>query len=218
MPAPWAHGASCRIIGELHGQQTVNVLHFATNTSEFDVGSPSPLLTALVTAVLACVIETLLPAVTSDWKCVQVVGNFIYNGGPGQGNTDAVFATAPANSIGTRGQTSVSFASSLMNIRTGLAGRSGRGRAFLPPPGEADIAQSNIDPTTMDLLVTFLTCLGGKFMGTSPSTDWRIGVFSRKINAQTLGGGFDSAFIQAGQLSPVSKLAVISRRKIGHGR
>lgn len=217
MAAPWALGAQARIVGTLHGQDTVNVLHFATNTAELDISPPSPLLTALVEAILACVIEALLPAVTQDWTARYVDARFVYNGGGSPIGTDPVIATAPAGSVGELGVTSVSFASSLVNIRTGLGGRRGRGRMFLPPAGEAQTAASMIDEGTMDLITAFLLCMAGKFLGSSPTTDWRLGVLSRTIAGPT-NANFNAGFFIASQLSPVARVAVLSRRKIGHGR
>lgn len=217
MAAPWSLGAQARILGTLHGQQTVNVLHFASNEIESDVSPPSPLLVALVQAILECVIDTFLPATTSDWTCVGVDARFVHNAGGSPIGTDPVIETAPANSIGLLSATSVSFAASLVNLRSGFGGRSGRGKMFLPPPGEAQVAQSNIDSATQDLLIAFLTCMAGKFLGTSPSTVWRLGILSRKIAGPT-NANFDQGFFIASQLSPVVKLAVISRRKAGHGR
>jgi hypothetical protein len=216
MPAPWAGGALVRIKGEIHGQETVNVLHFATNTVESDVSPPSPLLTALVTAVIECVIETLLDAVTVDWTAKSVDARYIYNTGSSP-LTDPVIATAPGGSVGLRGASSVSFAASLVNLRTGVAGRRGRGKMFLPPPGEADMTASDIANDVLLLLAAFGTCMAGKFLGASPTTAWRWGVLSRKTFEQTVGGGFDPAFHIISQISPVAASAVIARRKKGRG-
>lgn len=215
MPAPWANGAQARIVGRLHGQDTVNVLNFATNTNELDVSPPSPLLTALVQAILECVIDTLLPAVTLNWEARFVDARFTYRQGT-PFPTDPVVATAPSGSVGSRGETSVSFAASLIQVRSGLGGRRGRGRIFLPPPGEGDISQSAIDSTTQDLLIAFLTCMAGKFLGTSPSTEWRLGVLSRTI-AGGNNANFDAGFFVASQLTPTATLAHIGRRKVGRG-
>lgn len=215
MPAPWANGAQVRINGEIHGQQTVTVLHFATNTQELDISPPSPLLTALVEAVLDCILQTLLPAVTQDWRVISVDARYLHNVGAGV-LTDPVIATAPANSVGTRGVTSVSFASSLVNLRTGVVGRRGRGKMFLPPAGEADITSSDLANDVLVLLAAFGTCMAGKFLGTSPSTVWRWGVYSRAIG----GNGpynFDTGLHLISQISPSAKVAVIARRKAGRG-
>jgi hypothetical protein len=211
MAAPWARGAECRIIGELHGQQTVNVLHFATNEVVSDPSSLDTLLLTLAEAMLACVIETLLPAVSIDWKAVKVDAKAIY-----PTPSDPVIATADAGSVGELGVTSVSFASSLVTLRTGTGVRRGRGRIFLPPPGEAQVTASAIDPGTLTLITAFCTCVAGKFLGASPTTDWRLGVLSRK-DLSGVGGNFDNSFRIVTQLSPVADLAVMRSRRKGHG-
>lgn len=213
MPSPWAAGAQVRIKGTIHGQETVNVLHFATNEAEFDVAPPSPLLLALAQAVFECIIDTLMPAVTQDWAFRGVEAQYVYLGG---GFTDPVVVTAPANTVGGLGVTSVGFAASLIHLRSGFAGRSGRGRVFLPPPGEAQVANGTMDEPTSQLLVAFLNCMVGKFLGQSPTTVWRLGIFSRK-NGGTNHANWDNGFVIASQLTPDPVLAVIGRRKIGRG-
>jgi len=215
MPAPWAGVAEARIMGKLHGQDVVNVLHFATNTVESDVSPPSPLLVALVTAIMECVIDTLLPATSIDYVVSEVNGRYIYNTGSSP-LTDPVVATAPADSHGELGATSVSFAASLVHLRSGLGGQRGRGRIFLAPPGESNVTASNIDSTTQDLLVAFLTCMAGKFLGASPTTAWRWGVLSRK-DLHSTGGTYNNSFRLISQATPSARLAVIGRRRIGHG-
>jgi len=211
MPAPWVAGAQARIHGELHGQQTVNVLNFATNSAILDGPALDTLLLELAVALGECVIDTLLPAVTVDWKAVSTDAKRIY-----PAVSDPVINTLPSNSVGTRGVTSVSFAASLGSIRTGGGGRKGRGRIFLPPPGEAEVAQSTIDAPTLVALTAFFTCLAGKFLGATPSTNWRLGVLSRKTAGPT-NSAFDSGFRVATQLSPVANLAVMRSRRKGHG-
>lgn len=215
MAAPWALGARVRIMGEIHGQQTVNVLHFASNTAEFDVAPPSPLLDALLTAVLQCAVEALLPAVTQDWTLQEVNGVFIYNSG-GSPLTDPQVATPAAGAIGELSPQSVSFASSLLQLRTGVAGRRGRGRLFLPPAGETEIAQSTNDASVQTLLVAFANCMVGKFLGPTPTTDWRWGILSRKT-LSGVGGSFNSAFHLISSITPAANVAVIGRRKKGRG-
>src|SRR5690242_9991744 len=117
MAAPWAAGAECRIVGNLHGSQCINVFHFATNTVINDDDNLDDLLLQLAQAMLECAVETLLPAVTSDYTLVHVDAKRI-----APVRSDPMIATAPAGSVGQRGPTSVSFAASLMNIRTGGGG------------------------------------------------------------------------------------------------
>jgi hypothetical protein len=211
MPAPWVAGAQGRIVGSIHGQQTVNVLNFATNSAILDQGALDTLLLALATALLDCAFQALLPAVTSDWKLVSADARRIY-----PSSSDPLIQAAGANQVGALSATSVSFAASLVNIRTGSGGKSGRGRMFLPPPGEAEISASGMDSNTQNLLYVFTTCLAGKFMGVSPSEDWRLGVLSKKELAAT-GGTFDNSFRQATSLNIVANLACLRSRKVGHG-
>jgi hypothetical protein len=211
MAAPWVAGAQARIIGQLHGQETVNVLHFATNDEILDQDSLDTLLLQLADALKDCVLSTLLPGVTADWTFIKSDAKRIYPTA-----SDPIVSTAPAGSVGELGATSVSFAASLLSIRTGGGGRRGRGRMFLPPAGEAQTANSNLDAGTLLLLAAFAACMAGKFLGSSPTTAWRLGVYSRTNDAGT-GGTFDNSFRVATQLSPVAAVAVMRSRRVGHG-
>jgi len=211
MPAPYVAHAQARIIGEIHGQETVNVLHFVTNDEIADEAELDTLLLALATALLECVITTLLPAVSSDWKVIRCDAKRI-----APAVSDPIVATADSGSVGELSATSVSFAASLVNIRTGGGGRQGRGRMFLPPPGESEVSQSSIDPGTLTLITAFLTCLAGKFMGTGATTAWRLGILSNK-HRSGIGGTYDNSFREATSLNPVADLAVMRSRRKGHG-
>ena len=215
MPAPWNAHAIARLRGSIHGQETINVWHFATN-SALGGGADVALLVALAAAIMQCVETVLLPAVTSDWNVTDVETQYIgtVTGGT---TTDPVVATPVGAGVGQLGPTSVSFAAALMQLRTGVAGKRGRGRSFLPPPGEAQIANSTIDDPTLTLFVAMLNCILGKFTGVGATTDWRLGVYSRK-QASGLFSNFDASFHEVKQLTMSNKLAVISRRKAGHGR
>lgn len=211
MAAPWVAGAQGRIIGELHGQRTVNVLHFATNTAIADPGTLDTLLLQLAAAMLECVVDTLLPAVTSDWKIIQCDAKRIYPVA-----SDPILATADADTVGALGSTEVSFASALVNLRTGSGGKRGRGRMFLPPPGRDDITGSTIGPGILTDIAAFLACVAGKFLGAGATTDWRLGILSRKDLTST-GGTFDNSFRVVSSLNPVADLAVMRSRRKGHG-
>lgn len=211
MPSPWAAGAQVRVIGEMHGQTTINVLNFATNTVVNDDPNGLALLKALAMAVKECVENNLLPAVTSDWKLVRTDAKKI---SPTVG--DAIDSDAPNSTDGTLSPTSVSFSASLMRISTGGGGRSGRGRLFLPPPGEAEIASSDIDGPTMILIAQFLACVAAKFIGGAATTPWRFGVLSRKKVDNVL-PSFDNRFREAVSLSASPVVSCIRSRKKGHG-
>lgn len=211
MPAPWSGGAECRIVGRLHGGACINVFHLATNEVINDQSNLDDLLLQLAQAMLECAVDTLLPAVTSDYELVQCDAKRIF---PVQ--SDPIVATAPPNSVGQRGPTSVSFAASLVNLRTGGGGRRGRGKKFLPPPGEADISTSEIDNATLLLIAAFLTCLAGKFLGANPSTFWILGIYSKTTDKE-LGHDFNDSFRIVTSLNPVAQLATMHSRKVGVG-
>jgi hypothetical protein len=212
MPAPWVAGAQARIIGELHGQQTVNVLHFGTNSAIADQAALDTLLLQLAVAIGECALTTLIPAVTADWKLIRTDAKRVYPTA-----SDPILSTAPANSIGQLSASSVSFTSSLLSLRTGIDGKKGRGRMFLPPPGEAEISQSAMDGPTLTLITAFATCLAGKFLGASPTTDWRLGVLSRKDLGPTGFANFDNSFRIVISLNPVADIAVMRSRRKGRG-
>ena len=212
MAAPWARGAQIRIVGELHGQETVNVFHLATNTVVNDGPDLDALLLQAIEATAQCVVEVLLPAVTSDWKFVQCDGRIIH---PAFG--DPLVSSGVPENVGELGPTSVSFAASLLRIRTGGGGRRGRGRMYLPPAGEAQIASSVIDGPTLVLLAAFAACLATKFTQGGGGTPWRLGVLSRK-NMTAVGGTFDNSFREAQQISAVAEVKRMSSRQRGNGR
>lgn len=215
MPAPWNAHAQARLRGSIHGQETINVWHFATN-SALGGGADVALLVALAAAIMQCVETVLLPAVTQDWNVTDVETQYIgtVTGGT---TTDPIVQGPAGPGVGQLSSTSVSFAATLMQLRSGVAGKRGRGRSFMPPPGESEVASSTIDNPTITLFVAFMNCLLGKFTGVGATTDWRLGVYSKKT-AGGLFSNFDAAFHEVKQLTVSNKLAVISRRKVGHGR
>lgn len=211
MPAPWAAVAQLRIVGRLHGSVTNNVMHFATNTVVNDPSTINPLLLQLAQAMLLCVRETLLPALTEEWIPTQVEAKLLH-----PTETDAQIAPFVAEDVGLLGPTSVSFAASLVNLRSGIGGRRGRGKMFLPPPGEPQIATSEMDPATLALIAAFVACVVSKFVGSGASTPWRLGILSRKdLNAA--GGTFDNSFREVTSMVPSKVLARCGSRKVGKG-
>lgn len=210
MAAPWASGAKLRIIGKLHGQDCINVLHFGTNTVINDPTQLAQLLTALATAMLACVVDSLLPAVTSNYTVTRIEAAQIH---PAQG--DVIEVAAAPGSVGTLSPVSASFLATLVNIKTGFGGRSKRGKMFLPPVGETEATDSLINAGNMDEIVAFLTCVAGKFIGAGATEDWRLGVYSKKLAGP--GKDFNAGFTEALTLVPSNVIAKMGSRKVGKG-
>lgn len=201
-----------RIVGRLHGSTTNNVIHFRESTADsLNDLLIQQLLTALVNAVFQCVLEKLIPAVTSDWTFVRTEAQ-VYS----PVVSDAVVAEADAGIVGGGTPASVSFAASLVNLRTGGGGRSGRGKMFLPPPGEGQTANSLMDTGSANLLEEFLVCMFSKFVGGTRTEGAEWTVFSRKIGGALLGNvaAANRAVLQA---SPNVTLARCGSRKLGIG-
>lgn len=211
MPAPWSQGVRVRLLGRIHGQQTVNVFHFATNTVINDSVQRDTLILALLVAFLSCVSEQLVTGVTSDWSCEGVEGIPI---APQPG--DPILKTPDAPVVGQLGPASTSFESSLIEVRTGLGGRTHRGRNFFPPAGEAQTGNSTLGATAVEQLTAFVECLAGKFIGAGATENWRMGVLSRKLLANSA-ANFDTAFAEATNLVVKPLVAVMSSRKVGRG-
>jgi len=212
MPAPWSGGAQVRIVGRIQGQDCINVLHFATNTVVNDPIDWAPLLTALAAAVLACAVEKLLLAATSDYTLLSVDARNIH---PFKG--DPIIVANQGANQGTLSPASVSFASTLVNLRSTRGGRRGHGRMFLPPPGESETTNSVMTGLTPVKVADFLNCLIGKFVGAGATEQWRWGVLSPTIQKQLVGGGFDNAFAELTQAVASTTLAVMRSRKVGRG-
>lgn len=208
MAAPWARGARVVIKGRIHGQQTNNVLNFATNTVVNDGPNLEVLLLALANAVLACVVDQLLPSISQDWTFEQVTAQAFY-----PDHSDPVVATPPANTKGTADPTNVSFCSTLVNVRTGGGGRRGQGKMFLPPCGDNQIADSTISQPGLDSVVDFLLCIAGKFVGAGATEQWRYVIYSR-TNDNEVGGTFDNSTREVTQMTPNQIAAKLGSRKL----
>lgn len=216
MPAqspPWAHVVEVVVKGRIHGSETNNVFHFASNVTVWD--NPNALneaLLALLVAILQCFTEHFRPAVTVDWQGLELSARPLT---PSFGDEQVL--AFPADFVGEGIATDVSFAATLVNIKTGGGGRSGRGKKFFPPPGSDNINNSVISGTTLADLQAFLACIAGKFMGANATTDWRLGVYSPTVFKKLIGGGFDNAFRQATSLTPSTVAAKLGSRKLGSG-
>jgi len=211
MAAPWAGGAELRIVGRIHGQITNNVLHFATNQAINDPQSRDQLIIALLTAMLVCVTEQLLPAVSADWAVDHIEARYI---APTPLEPHVVLPSG--NTHGEKSAASTSFESTLIEVRTGVGGRSGRGRNFWPPVGESDTTNSLLSDGAFAELSNFILCVAGKFIGAGATEQWRLGVLSRK-KLKAAGGTFDTAFTEAETLIAKHEVAMQGRRKLGRG-
>jgi hypothetical protein len=200
-----------RIIGRIHGQQTVNVLNFGSDEAAADNDALVAILVQLATQILLCVTTSLLSAVTEDWTVETVEAKQLH-----PALSDPVQVSAAPDTNGNLAPTNVSFAATLVNIRTGGGGRRGRGRIFLPPMGDASITNSVLsDATAGQFLTDFLECMSDKYIGPSKTENQSLGVLSRKAIAT--GTAFGDALRPATTLEANQTVSVMRSRKLGHG-
>ena len=203
--------ARVRLIGEMHGSETVNVLHFAKPNVDVDLPTLLGKLQQLAQHVAVCAIENLLPVAADDWKFLRTEAQ-----GVSPVATDPQVHQTPLPNVGSGGTQGVTIAASLIQIRTGRDGRKGRGRIFLPPSGESHIANGDWDAAWLLALTNFAICLGNKYFQPGGTEEWAIGVLSRK-DFKAVGGTVANTFRPATQLAPQALAASMGTRKKGVG-
>lgn len=207
---PIDHVARVVIQGELHGQQTINVLHFGSE------GAVPPDVTTnlqnLIAAVLTCIRDTLLPAVSQDWKLQQVTAKQLYP----TATDERVVLAEPTDVGAIAGDGDVSFTAQLLQIRTGLAGRTNRGRMFIAGVPEGGVSQSRLTPGQLALIAAFAACLVSEFIG-QPAPAWNLGILSRK-NLQQNYSNAHTNFRLATSVQATNLVATMRSRKVGKGR
>lgn len=211
MPAPWSEGFRLRVKGKIHNQDCIQVMHFATNLAIHDPQTLNAFLQQLCTHMLGCITDELLGGVTSDYTIEGVEAVRIH-----PTLSDPQFVAAGAQNQGTLGTTNVSFAATQIEIRTGVKGRSGRGRNYWPPPSDNEMTQSSINTGGQAAFIAFAACVLGKFIGIGKSTPFSLGVFSRK-KVNNVVQPFDDAFSEAISYSLVPLIAKMGSRKVGRG-
>lgn len=200
-----------RLVGNIHGQETVNVLNFGSDEAAADNDALVAILVQLATQILLCVTSQFMSAVTEDWTVSHVETKQLYPTA-----SDPVQVSAAPATNGNLAPTNVSFAATLVNIRTGGGGRRGRGRIFLPPMGDASITNSVLDDATAGGFLTgFLECMSDKYIGPSKTENQTLGVLSRKAIAT--GTAPLDALRPATTLEANQKVSVLRSRKVGHG-
>lgn len=208
----FARYIEARMLGRVHGQQTISVLHFGTDEAAADNDALVALLIQLAEAIILCAINQLAPAASIDWTLEGVDCRQLF-----PLKTDPVLTAAPAGTVGGRGTINASFESIVMRKKSGLAGKKFRGRAFLPPPGDADLVNSVlIDGDANNFYSGFVACLAGKFIGAAKTEPFTMGVLSRKNLSET-NNDYVTSFTPLTTLSIDQKLTSLRSRKLRTG-
>jgi len=201
-----------RVVGRIHGQETINVWHFGSDSEAADQPALVLLMTQLAQAIIECVIDFWLPACTSDWT---LEGCDVRRRFPNP--SDPIEVSAPLNSVGQRQPVNTSFETVLLRLRTGLAGKSNRGRKFMPPPGDADITNSVLTSQPVnDFMTQFLDCMRGKFIAPGATTPFRMLIVSQK-SLKNQPANWNLATNAVNQMNIEQGVTHLHSRKVGVG-
>lgn len=212
MAGPFNAGIRARVVGDINGEDCIQVLHFGVLVPwNVDTITVNNRLKELANAIAACIRDTLLPAVTAGYifrfvECKAIFPN----------ESDFVQDDGPNNLTGDGLGQGVNVASQLVHVKTGQGGRRGRGRNFWPPAGENVATLGEWDPAALALIAAFCACMAGKFMEPNPTTDFRLGVYSPTID-NILGQDFADAFSPAVTLTPSNVISTMGTRRKGKG-
>ena len=199
-----------RLIGEMHGQKTVNVLHFR------DPGGVDDITVRLILVLVNCFITHMKPVLSADFTLKEVRYQFMTTNPPGIEHIDPV-----VNGTGTGSGTALpSFCSAVVDIRSALGGGSGRGRFSLAGIPEDATIDSALDTSHAFYagLVNFVACVATAFihLGTPPANALQWVVYSRKLGGAkapyTIGGAHDVV-----NTTVKTQIGTINSRKIGRG-
>jgi hypothetical protein len=205
-------GIRARIVGKIAGQDCIQVLHFGVEVPwNVDTINVNTRLKELANAIRDCILTTLIPATTEAYVFQFVECKAIHPQESEFVPNDNIVAT-----VGDLDHQGIPFAAQLVQVKTGMGGRRARGRNFWPPAGEQNAASGQWDAAALALLAAFCACMAGKFIGPNPTTDFKLGVYSKVID-DTLLQDFADAFTPAIALVPSPLIAVMGTRKVGRG-
>lgn len=199
-----------RMIGELHGQKTVNVLHFTTPVPVDDMEL------RLIVILANCFLTHLKPVLSADFTLKELRYQFMSASPPGQ---EWVYSVVGGTGGGS-GTCLPSFCSAVIGIQGSIGGRSGKGRISFAGIPEDQTIDSQLDPASplWAGLIAFVGCVAAAFIHTgtpgSNQVDWI--VYSRRD------GGAKVPFSIAGAhlvqtAAPRSNIGTINSRKVGRG-
>lgn len=199
-----------RVVGELDGQKTVNVLHFITP------GNVDDMELRLIVVLANCFLTHLVPVWPTGFTLKELRYQMMSTNPPGLEYIYPVVGgtgTGPAAAL-------PSFNSAVISIRTAIGGRSGRGRVFIPGIPEAATTNSAFDTGNAfwTALIAFVACVAGSFVGTAPdpANAVRWVVYSRTLGGASVPFGVAGA-TRVVTAAPLSLIGTTRSRKVGRG-
>jgi hypothetical protein len=200
-----------RIIGEIEGQQTNNVLHFKC------VGADTDVELHLILVLLNCFITHMLPVITSSWTLTEVRWKKV---GPVLG-VEQISVPVGSGAGGGNAAALPSYCSAVVSKRTLTGGRSHRGRMYIAgiPEDQTTGSKLNTEGPFWAALLAFAACVLGAFVHPDPagaSNAWDLIVYSRKLGGSAFPFGL-AGTTDVREFVPVQQLGTTRSRKVGRG-
>lgn len=200
-----------RIIGNMEGSKTYNVLHFKCVGASADVNA------GLIIKLIACLIDNLVPVLSSAWTFETVNWKKV---SPVLGIENV---TIPQGVLTGGGAATClpSYCSAVVSKRTLTGGRSHRGRMYIAgiPEDQTNGSKFNVALPFWLALVQTLACILSVFNFPDPAgaTDaFQLVVYSRKIGGSSYPLGL-TGVTNVSQLIPDQVIGTTRSRKLGRG-
>lgn len=199
---PVPNVALARLEGTIDGQQTINTQYW-----EISGGGITPTnLNTLATALLGWFRGTLALQLAEDWNTVRVTCYDL--------TTENSYIAEAADSVagGVASEATPNNVAACVSFRTGIGGRSFRGRNFLPAVPGSVVTLNTISPTWISNILTAYGALigAGDFLA-----GWQWGVASRYTGGAPRVSGIISPVTAAIFVNPYVKS--MRTREVGKG-
>lgn len=180
----------------IHGQECLNVLNFVNRGS-------ADILTTLVQPILDCIVDNLLPVLSSQTTLVGADFKAVTGSTAQEGEI-----TLSSANVGAEAADALpSFNALVCNLRTNHIGRRGRGKMYLLGIPEDQQANSIADAAFIAGAVAFLACMVTAFVNSDPlaSPFFHWSVYSK----------LDDAYYPIQTAAPNNVIAALRSRKVG---
>lgn len=205
------------MFGELHGQTTQNVFHFQTRASS--IGSSYAFeATQLINDFETNVLPKVKAFCCDDWAVKTLLVTTLIP------KSVVLVEKRIATGAGVQSDDSLpSFCAGLLSLRTGVGGRSGHGRLYIPGVPENLSSASRTEGSLLTILSDIGAVLLNRYSNSGGFSYARYGVYSRKLGVTRSAGppptlNFSHAgFFPVTEIIARPEIATMRKRKLSHG-
>lgn len=206
------------VIGELHGQLTHTAFHFTGNVN---ANYNTHLKEA--NALLADFRQNVLPVYqlfcSQEWLSKSILVTTLIP------KSTILLEHRAATGNGGQGDNSLpSFCAGLLSLRTGVGGRSGSGRLYIPGVAENLSSNSRLEGSYLGLLANIGTVLLTRYGASLTANVARYGLYSRKLGVTRSAGPPPSLSYSMAGFMPITdyvarpEVATMRKRKLARGQ